>query len=131
MKLLIIFLSIVLFLGCGYFDNDKIIIDKEVYGKFKIQHQQNSSETSLVYQESGNVGSVLVQDCQRILFDSRNKIIYTESILNKFNNDYRQIQILSESGSNIRPYRIQAIEKVVFDSLSLDSSKVYFVSSSK
>jgi len=87
--------------GCGYFENDHIENLIDVNGNIKILKQQNNQVNDLVYQETNEFFSVIVENCKLVYYDSVAKMIFCESIINQYNSKYYQIDITDSKTRNL------------------------------
>ncbi len=117
---------ILLFAGCGYFETDGIFFEKRIVGNIKLYQHKNSSEINLIFSRDSQHGKVIIQDCERIFYDSINKNIYIEGILNQYNSNYYKIKILDTKTTNsVEAYKVKEITKIMFDSLSSSQPLIF------
>lgn len=103
-----------------------VVFSLDVVGKFTLQQQGNSDEIILVYQESENSSIAVIQQCEEVIFDSIMGMIYIQSRLNKFNNEYSSIKILEQSASQKKPYILQSIRKDIYEKNTKGAKVIYF-----
>jgi len=102
-------------LGCGYFENDRTENQIEVSGNVKILKQENNQAYDLVYQETNEIFSGIVENCKSVYYDSVNKIAFCESIINQYNSAYYQINIIDSKSKDIDTgIKKQTIDKNTF-----------------
>lgn len=107
--------TILLLLSCGYFENDKTEYQIEIVGNIKIHKQQSNEENNLVYEERKDFFSVIVANCKSVYYDSSNKIIFSESIVNKYNSNYYKISVTDSKSNDITSaIKKETIEKDLF-----------------
>ncbi len=118
----IILASIVFLIdGCGYFEKDKTEYQKNIVGNIKIQKQENSNAHNLVFAETDEIYSIIVEDCKNIFYDTTNHNIFVESFINESNSSYYQINILDTSNKSIsNAIKKEKIEKVDFNKIRKD-----------
>lgn len=105
--------------GCGYFDNDGLIFENKIIGRINFSQQENSSGIDLIFSRDSQHGEVIISNCKRILYDSLNKNIYVEAILNEYNSNYYIVKVLDTSTTNsFEAYKEMKIPQDKFDSLA-------------
>jgi hypothetical protein len=97
---IIVFL-LFLMVGCGYFEKDKTEYQKIIVGNIKIQKQENSNTNNLVFAETDEIYSVIVEDCKFIYYDSIKKQIFADNYINETNRNYYQINILDALSNTV------------------------------
>ena len=80
--------------GCGYFEKDKTEYQKNIVGNIKIQKQENSNVNNLVFAETNEIYSVIIEDCKFVYYDSAKNLIFADSYINETNRNYYQINVL-------------------------------------
>lgn len=111
--------SVILLVGCGYLESDGIQFEKIIIKNIKYNQSENASEVNLVFSHDSQHYKIMIQDCKKIFFDSSNRIIYVESIVNEFNFNYYKVNILdSENRDSFKAYNQNQITKKAFDSLT-------------
>ncbi len=115
----IFFFSLILFVGCGYFESDGIEFEETIIKNIKYSQSENTSEVNLVFKWDAHHYKIIIQDCKMIFFDSSKNIIYVESIVNEFNFNYYKVNVLDPlSGNFFEAYSKNQITKSMFDSLT-------------
>lgn len=97
----IIFMLLFFMVGCGYFEKDKTEYQKNIVGNIKIQKQENSNVNNLVFAETNEIYSVIVEDCKFVYYDSAKNQIFSDSYINETNRNYYQINILDASSNTV------------------------------
>lgn len=101
--------------SCGYFENDRTQYQVEIKDNIKIQKQENNEEIGLVYQETNEIFSGIVENCKSVYYDSVNRIIFCESVINQYNSEYYQINIIDSKAKNSNiAIKKQSIDKDTF-----------------
>lgn len=119
-------LFFIVFFSCGYFENDGILFEKKIVGNIEFHQSKNSTNVDLVLAKSNGHYGIIVPDCKKIFYDSSNKKIYVEAILNQYNFNYYEFNILNaESMSRFEAYKENKIQKDLFDSLSVSTRLVF------
>ena len=121
----VVLITHMLFFSCGYMENDNIVFSIDVVRQFKIQQQGNSDEIRLVYEDSGKSSIIIIQNIDEVIFDSVMGIVYVQSVLNKYNNEYSSIEISSPSSNPSRPYFLQSISKDLYEKKSAGAKTIY------
>jgi hypothetical protein len=97
----IIFMLLFFMLGCGYFERDKTEYQKNIVGNIKIQKQENSNLNNLVFAETNEIYSVIIEDCKFVYYDTLKNQIFADSYINETNRNYYQINILDASSNAV------------------------------
>lgn len=112
------FISFLSIVGCGFFDSDKLIFESKIVGRINFSQQENSSQVNLVFSRDPQHGEIIISNCKSIFYDSVNKNIYVEAILNEYNSNYYLIKVLDTSTANsFESYKEMKIPKSSFDSM--------------
>ena len=110
--------------GCGYLEKDKIEYQKNVLGNIKIQKQETTNVTNLVFAETDEIYSIIVEDCRTVFYDTTSKIVLVESFLNEFNSVHYQIIVLDALSKSVsHAIKKQKIEKIEFDKIEKKNFK--------
>jgi hypothetical protein len=118
------FLLITIVARCGYFENDQIEFQKIIVGNIQIHKQKNDDTYNLVYSESDETFSVLVEDCLTVNYDSIGNQIFAESFINKSNSVFFEIKIIdSNSQKALNAIVKKSITKELF-LINIDSKFV-------
>ena len=88
--------------GCGYFEKDQNEYQIEVVGNIKMQKQQNGDNVSLVFLESPEIYSVVLDDCSLVYYDSLNGHILVKEFINATNSRYSKIEIIDASKGKLK-----------------------------
>lgn len=75
-------------LSCGYFEDDHVSFEKKLLGKISLRKQNNDDAVNLVFVNSKQNSTVIVNNCKTVFLDSLNKIIYAEKYLNPYNSSF-------------------------------------------
>ena len=100
-------LCMVIFTGCGYFENDGIGFQKTILGNIKIQRQENSKVFHLVFAISEETYSVIIEDCVAIFFDSADSVVFVKKSVNEHIDTFYQIKVINPTGKKM----INSLEK--------------------
>ena len=96
------FLAILFFsAGCGYFENDHTEYQKKIMGNILIQKQENMDVNDLVFAESDEIYSVIVEDCKTVYYNQEKKELYAEGFINNSNDKYYKITIIDGDNKKI------------------------------
>jgi len=102
MIVVVIILTLLLFMvGCGYFKKDKTEYQKNIVGNIKIKKQENSNVNNLVYAETNEIYSVIIEDFKFVYYDTVKNQIFADSYINETNRNYFQINILDELSNTV------------------------------
>jgi len=102
MIVVVIILTLLLFMvGCGYFEKDKTEYQKNIVGNIKIKKQENSNVNNLVYAETNEIYSVIIEDFKFVYYDTVKNQIFADSYINETNRNYFQINILDELSNTV------------------------------
>lgn len=104
-------------ISCGYLENDHIDYSQAITGRYELQKQANSEDVNLVFKEYDNSGSIILNKCIQVFYDSAQKSIYVESYLNQYNQKFSKVEILEPSGHSSKAYSLKSISKEFFDSI--------------
>lgn len=114
---LAIYLLLTVITGCGYSDNDKVIVEKKIVGNFKLIRLENSEKYDLTFSETSRTNAIMIQNCKRVFYDSIRHSIYIESVLNKYNLNYYEVHILKAEATSFKEASEKTeIKKEEFDS---------------
>lgn len=92
----LLFVSIpFIFQSCGYFENDKTQYEKTIIGNIKFHKQENANKVNLVFKETDEIYSVILDNCLNIYSDTINKKIFVECYFNDNSNNYYEINIIN------------------------------------
>lgn len=67
--------------SCGYVDDDGVVYDEQIVGKFHVQQQARSEQISLLYVENSHWATGIITDCNKLVYDSARKEIFVEQRL--------------------------------------------------
>ncbi|HLO37621.1 MAG TPA: hypothetical protein VK173_03965 [Lacibacter sp.] len=97
MKNFLIYIVLLTLIGCGYIDDDGIIFEEQIVGKFYIRQQARSEQIGLDYVEDLQRGTGVVEDCNKLIYDSIRKEIFVERRLWDSASSYYLINIIDEN----------------------------------
>jgi hypothetical protein len=84
-----------IFQSCGYLENDKTQYENTIIGNIKFHKQENDSTINLVFKETDEIYSVILDNCLNIYSDTINKKIFVECYFNDKSNNYYEIDIIN------------------------------------
>jgi hypothetical protein len=106
MKKLFLVVLVCLVQSCGYFENDGIENVRKISGDFYISKYPNSNTYILDFKYSENSSNIINEDCTHVVYDSINKVIYTEKYLNPYNSSYFKIKIFEDKTNDpVKAYK--------------------------
>src|SRR5688572_7306330 len=94
MKYFFRYLVLLAFVGCGYIDDDGIVFEEQIVGKFYIRQQARSEEINLSYVEDLQSAAIIIEDCNKLVYDSLRKQIFVEQRLGDFASTYYLIHTI-------------------------------------
>jgi hypothetical protein len=100
MKLIKLLLFCCLFFSCGYLDDDGLLFQRKILGKFNVQQQKHTERPELCFSYSPENSMVIINDCKSIIYDTINKKIFIEKFINPYITGYSQITILDSNTVN-------------------------------
>jgi hypothetical protein len=100
--------------SCGYLDRDNEILNETIIGRFSLHQQENSDEVNLCVTLESENQLVLINDCQNVVVDNANKIIYVKEILGA-SYKYSEIKIFDLSKGNKSAYNIHILTEQQFN----------------
>lgn len=84
----------VLFLSCGYFEQDGTKSEDFIVGKFKVSQQENTETTQLSYSDTPTMSTGIIENCREVIYDGQHNMILVENALTENTSDYYKIAIL-------------------------------------
>lgn len=97
MKSIKLLLFCCLFFSCGFFEDDGLLFQRKIVGKFTIEQQKHTDYPELCYAYSPESSSGIINCCKSVLYDTVNKKIFIEEFCNPYITDYYQITILDSN----------------------------------
>ena len=105
-----------LFIGCGFFENDGNLFEEIIVGNFKIQQLKNDTQVLLSISDTPETSIIIIENCKLVMYDSINKKIFAEDIINADILNYYEIIILNpKEFANLKAYKKKKITKKKFD----------------
>jgi len=80
-------------------DDDGIVFDKQIVGKFHIQQQARSEQIGLNYVEDAQWSTGIIADCNKLLYDSVREELLVEERLWDSASSYHLIKIIDANAA--------------------------------
>jgi hypothetical protein len=111
----LIYLVFLSFVGCGYIDDDGIVFEEKIVGKFQIRQQARDEQIGLFYVEDMSWATGIVEDCNKLVYDSIRKEIFVEQRLWDSASSYYLIKIIdSNAEKSLGAFKKKEIFKKTF-----------------
>jgi hypothetical protein len=85
---------IVILASCGFMDDDGIVYEEQIVGKFHIHQQARSDQLCLNFVENSQYAIGIIADCNKLVYDSIRKEIFVEERLWDSASSYYLIKII-------------------------------------
>lgn len=101
LPVLFIFAFLFFITGCGYFEKDNTEYQINIVGNIHITQQENSTVNNLVFAETGEIFTVIVEDCKIVYYDTASNQLFADSYINATNRNFYQIYILDAFSNTV------------------------------
>jgi len=119
-------ITYVSFTGCAYFESNRVIYEKKVFGNVKLFRDENMPSIDLVMAPDEESTYSIVEDCNQVYLDSNNARIAVSIRLNDYQNRFYEVKVLNKFSQNpVTSFYKEEINKKRFDSLAERYSLIY------
>jgi hypothetical protein len=125
-KTIFFYLCTIILGSCGYFENDQTDFQKRIIGNIIIQKQENSKAFNLVFAESEDVYSVVIENCVSVFLAPSDSVIFAKCFVGKYHSDFYQIKVINPSSKRMFDgFKKAKIREDIFLSATLGWLRVY------